>query len=407
VKTKLSERTVARLKPPTDRVFVDVWDQTLPAFGIQLRATGRRSWIIAVRRPGKATTSRIKIGDPATMSLTQAKERARELMGDLDQLAVETDPADDDFDPDHLTGDSLIDAVITGFILRDQKPRNRSWRCSEQILRHDLTAWYFRPLRSITRADVIKMLDRVLDRGKPRAANLLLGHVKRMFNWTIERGLLEVSPAALVKPPSPKSERDRVLTDPELYEVWQGCDRLGWPFGPLVRLLILTAQREGEVAAMRWSDLDLETGIWTLTGAQTKAKRAHLIPLSAATVEILRALPRFDGCDFVFPAHRTSNARSVNGFSKVKVRLDKICGVQEWVLHDLRRTTATKMAALRVSPHVTEKILNHAASRTVGPMGRIYQRYDYLEERREALEQWAAALARVVTRGKVIQLRAS
>jgi hypothetical protein len=122
--------------------------------------------------------------------------------------------------------------VIAGFILRDQKPRNRSWKCCEQVLRHDLKSWYDRPLGSIARMDVIKVLDRVLDRGRPIAANLLLAHLKRMFNWTIERGLIETSPAALVKPPSPKSERDRVLTDPELYEVWHGCDASA---GPSVR----------------------------------------------------------------------------------------------------------------------------------------------------------------------------
>ena len=189
-----------------------------------------------------------------------------------------------------------------------------------------------------------------------------------------------------------------MLTDPELYEVWHGCDRLGWPFGPLVQLLMLTAQREGEVAAMRWSDLDLDAGIWTLTSTQTKAKRAHLIPLSTTTVRSCGAAP-VRRLRFVFPAHRTGNARPVSGFSKVKVRLDRICGVSGWVLHDLRRTTATKLAELKVPPHVTEKILNHRGSEGAGPMGKIYQRYDYLEERREALELWAPTLTRIVETG--------
>jgi integrase len=399
MRTKLTERVVARLKLPK-RGRLDVWDQTLPAFGIQLRATGSRSWIITVRRPGKSTTSRIKVGDPATMPLAEARARARELMSDPSALA----PEPDEVDPDSLTGDSPIDAVIAGFILRDQKPRNRSWRCSEQILRHDLSSWYPRPLCSITRMDVLRMLDRVLDRGKPRAANLLLAHIKRMFNWCVERDLIEISPAAGVKPPSPKSERDRVLTDPELYEVWHGATRLGWPFGPLVQLLMLTAQREGEVASMRWSDLDLEAATWTLASSQTKAKRPHLIPLSHATVQVLRELPRFVDCDLVFPAQRTGNARPVSGFSKVKVRLDRICGVQDWVLHDLRRTTATAMARLKVPPHVTEKILNHRGHAVPGPMGKVYQRYDYLEERRAALELWSTTLMELVH--KVVQLRA-
>ena len=232
------------------------------------------------------------------MPLAVARERAQALMRDPHSLQMEA-PEPDEVDPDSLTGDSPVTAVIAGFILRDQRPKNRSWKAVEQILRHDLSGWYARPLRSITRADVVAVLDRVLDRGKPVMANLLLAHIKRLFNWTIERGLIEVSPAAHVKPPSPKSERERVLTDPELYEVWHGCDRLGWPFGPLVQLLMLTAQREGEVAAMRWTDLDLKAATWTLAGAQTKAGRAHLVPLSTAAIRILEAQPRVG--DFVFP----------------------------------------------------------------------------------------------------------
>jgi integrase len=114
----------------------------------------------------------------------------------------------------------------------------------------------------------------------------------------------------------------------------------------------------------------------------------------------MKALPKFAGCDLVFPAHRTGNARPVSGFSKVKVRLDTLCGVKEWVLHDLRRTTATAMAELGILPHVTEKILNHSSSKAAGPMAKIYQRYDYLNERRDALELWAETLWRITSTGK-------
>ena len=394
MKMKLTERAIARLKPPASGKL-DVWDQTLPAFGIQLRATGRRAWIIAVRRPGKSTTSRIRIGDPATMALAEAQARARALMRDPSALNAPTNELDA-IDPDALTGDSPMAAVIAGFIERDQMPRNRSWKAVEQILRHDLTGWHARPLRTITRPDVLRVLDGVLARGRPIMANLLLAHIKRLFNWTIERGLIETSPAHKVRPPSPKRERERVLLDQELYEVWHGCDRLGWPFGPLVQLLMLTAQREGEVASICWSDVDFDTGIWTLTGDRTKAGRAHLVPLSSAALRILKAQPRLS--EYVFPGRRTDGARPVCGFSKVKVRLDKISGIKGWVFHDLRRTTATKLAGLGIPPHVTEKIINHRGAETTGPVGKIYQRYNYLDERRAALELWAATLTRIVTR---------
>jgi integrase len=405
MKTKLTERAAARLKLPSSGK-IDVWDQTLPAFGIQLRATGRRAWIIAVRRPGKITTSRIKIGDPATMPLAEARARAQELMRDPSSLEVPTEEPDEGA-LDSLTGSSPMAVVRAAFIQRDQKPKNRSWRAVDQILKHDLTEWDHRPLRTITKADVLQVLDQVIARGSPSVANLLLAHIKRMFNWTIERGLIEASPADRIKPPSPKVERERVLTDRELREVWYGCGRLDWPFGPLVQLMLLTGQREGEVAAMRWTDLDLGTATWTLTSDRTKAKRTHLVPLSSTTVEIVRALPRLG--EYVFPGRRTDGARPVCGFSKVKVRLDRICGVEGWVFHDLRRTAATVMAQLKVPPHVVEKIINHRGAETLGPVGKIYQRYNYLEERREALELWAQTLARIVETGarvEIIQLRA-
>jgi integrase len=405
MKLKLTDQAVARLKPPASGK-VDVWDQALPAFGIQLRATGRRAWIIQARRPGKATASRIKIGDPATMPLAEARERARELMRDPSALA---EPAEEPASPElgEVTGNSPMSAVVAAFIRRDQQPKNRSWREVQRTLRHDLGDWAGRPLRSIAQADVVAMVDRAVDRGAPIMANRLLVHLKRLFKWALGRGLITASPAAHVEPPSPKAERERVLSDLELQAVWQGCDRLGWPFGPLVQLLMLTSQREGEVAAMRWSDLDLDRGTWTLAGSQTKAGRAHLVPLSSAAVGILRAQPRLS--DLVFPGRRTEGARPVSGFSKAKARLDRASGVTGWVLHDLRRTAATALAQLRVPPHVVEKVLNHAAAGVAGPMGKIYQRYDYLAERREALELWAETLARIVatgSRGEVVQFRA-
>jgi integrase len=393
MRMKLTDRAVSRLKVPASGK-VDVWDQTLPAFGIQLRATGRRAWIIGVRRPGSATTSRLKIGDPATMSLADARERAQQLMRNPGALASPGRDAPGETTVASLSGNSPMAAVIAGFIQRDQRPKNRSWKDVEQALQHNLTAWHGRPLRSITKADVIAVLDQVVDRGAPIMANLLLAHIKRMFNWTIERGLIETSPADRLKPPSRKVERERVLTDPELRAVWHGCSLLGWPFGPLVRLLLLTGQRESEVAGMGWADLDMSQALWALTSGQTKAARAHLVPLSEPAVQIVRELPRLG--DLVFPA-RGNAGRPVSGFSKAKLRLDRFCGVQDWVFHDLRRTAATSMAQLEVPPHVVEKIINHRATGVAGPMGKIYQRYDYLKERRAALELWGQHVLRVAS----------
>jgi integrase len=224
------------------------------------------------------------------------------------------------------------------------------------------------------------------------------------------------------RPPSPKIDRERVLTAPEIYEVWHACDRdrLGYPFGPLVKLLMLTGQRENEVASIRWPDLDLKAATWTLSSDQTKAGRAHIVPLSPVALSIIKAIPQTNS-DFVFPATRERKkdgvARPVSGFSKVKRRLDLLCGAMvkvdgkleprwpRWVFHDLRRTVATELAKLRVPPHVTEKIINHGSSKVAGPMAKIYQRYDYLDERREALNLWASKLTEIVKPDKVARKR--
>ena len=286
MKMKLTERAIARLKPPASGKL-DVWDQTLPAFGIQLRATGRRAWIIAVRRPGKSTTSRIRIGDPATMALAEAQARARALMRDPSAPQRGRTNELDAIDPDgldrrqpHGGGDRRLHRARPN--AAEPELEERSSRSSGMISPAGT------PVRSAPSPwdDWWRALDGVLARGRPIMANLLLAHIKRLFNWTIERGLIETSPVAQgATPPSSKRERERVLTDQEIHEVWHGCDRLGWPFGPLVQLLMLTAQREGEVASMRWSDVDFDTGIWTLDRRLgPRPGRAHLVPLSSAAL---------------------------------------------------------------------------------------------------------------------------
>ncbi len=151
-------------------------------------------------------------------------------------------------------------------------------------------------------------------------ANLLLRHLKHMFGWCLERGLIEASPVAGIRAPAEMRSRDRVLTDAELAAAWRACDALGWPFGPLVRLLILTGQRRDEVAGMRWWDLYLERQAWELPRELTKSDRAHVVPLSDPALEIIAALPQLG--ELVFPARRASGTNAVSGFSRAKARLD-------------------------------------------------------------------------------------
>ena len=140
-------------------------------------------------------------------------------------------------------------------------------------------------VHEITRRDVLDVLDRVVDGGAPIAANRALAAVRKLFNWCVARDIIAASPCAGVKPPTAERSRDRVLSDDELRLVWRAADKIAWPFGLLVKLLALTGQRRDEVAKMRWDELDLEAGLWTLPRERVKTDQPHEVPLSAACCE--------------------------------------------------------------------------------------------------------------------------
>lgn len=203
---------------------------------------------------------------------------------------------------------------------------------------------------------------------------------------------MDANPCAEIRAPAPHQSRDRVLSDAELASVWRACERVGYPFGSIVRLLILTAQRPSEVAGMLWSELDLTARTWSIPAAKTKSNRAQVVPLVSQAIELIRVMPRLRG-DLIFPAVG-SHGRSFSGFSKAKRRIDQIAGVSGWTLHDLRRTAASGLARLGVAPHVVERILNHTTG-TLGGVAGVYDRFGYLPEMRVALEQWALHVDRM------------
>jgi integrase len=237
-----------------------------------------------------------------------------------------------------------------------------------------------------------------LARGATVTANRELAGIRKFFSWCIEGDIIEVNPAAGIREPAKETARDRVLSDAELRLVWLAAEGDGYPFGPLVQLLLLTAQRRLEAAGAAWSEFDLTGGNWDLPGKRTKNGRAHSVPLSDAALAVLADIPRFPDGDFVFG----SGGRSAfTGYSKAKARLDRriaeIAGgpVIAWTLHDLRRTAATRMADIGIFPHVVEEILNHASARS-GVAG-TYNRSRLEPEKRDGLERWGRYVERLVS----------
>jgi integrase len=266
-----------------------------------------------------------------------------------------------------------------------------------------MSAWRGRKIQEISKRDIVALLDVINDRGSPIMANRVLSAVRKLFNWCVARDILQVSPCTLVAPPAPERSRDRVLNDDELRLVWNAADGDGWPFGPLVKLLVLTGQRLDEVGGMRWDEVDLENGVWTLPAKRVKNNELHEVPLSDAAVAIIAALPRIKTTkNFVFATRRDA---AVSGFSRAKTRLDQAIlaampkdakAPEHWTFHDLRRSMASGMAPLGIQLHVVEKILNHSSGTFAGVAG-VYQRYDFYNEKRIALAVWASHVESVVS----------
>ena len=299
----------------------------------------------------------------------------------------------------------LVEKVVEKFIERYAKAKTRDWRETERLLeKNAVEKWKGRRLSTITPPQIHDLLDEITDRGAPIAANRVLAQLKVLGGWAVERGIIEKNLFEGIKPPANEKDRarERVLDDAEIKLVWNAADVIGWPFGPVVKLLLLTGARRDEVAQMERTEVDLDGAIWKLPASRSKNRREHAIPLSDTALEVLRSLPRIERSGFVF----TTNARTaVSGFSKAKPALDRAMAelvgersapIPCWVLHDLRRTMATNLQRLGVRLEVTEAVLNHVSGSRAGIVG-VYQNHDYAAEKRQGLDAWARRLEAIVS----------
>jgi integrase len=336
--------------------------------------------VLLYRHGGRAR--RMTIGRYPDLSLADARSKAFEAKG---MIASGLDPKPGR--PVAESADHRFVSVVGDFIKRHAKRKTRSWQQTEQILNREFVSLLGkRSVDDIEKRDIARVLDGIVDRGSPSAANHAFRVVRKFFNWCVEQSLIDVSPMTGLKPPARTVDRDRVLSDDEITRVWIACDEISYPYGTIVKLLLLTGQRRDEVVGMRRDELDLGNAHWTIAATRTKNGKPNEVPLSPQAVQFLHDAPEWVS-DFVFPA-RGRPERSFSGFSKSKKALDSASGVMDWRLHDLRRTLATGLARLGTDPHVVEHVLNHQTG-TLSQVARIYNRHAYLPEKREALVKWA------------------
>ena len=243
---------------------------------------------------------------------------------------------------------------------------------------------------------MIDLLDGIADSGRVVTANRVRAYLNKFLNWAVERDIIGQSPTMGVKPVARENSRDRVLTDAEIKLFWQACSMEGQPWGHLGKMLLLTGQRLGEVVNM--TDREITGDLWHLTADRTKNGRAHDVALSEAARAVLGAVERVKGVSgYIFT---TNGASAIQGYHKgrnhIAKRMAEIASheagepvkIPHWTFHDLRRTAATGMAGMGIPVRVTEAVLNHVSG-TGGGIVSAYQRYDFGDEKREALDAWA------------------
>jgi integrase len=425
-KRDFTDRFLKSIKPTAPGKRTIFFDAQIPGFGIRVteRSTDecRGSFVLVTRYPGSPNPAPRRIGDYPVMTLSEAREIAREWRRDI---AKGIDPkekaAEAAREQQRLRANTFGAAFAT--FAEDHLKTLRTGAAVEASVRHHVfPALESRPIREIRRSEILSLINR-LKKESPIAANRVLAYLKKFFAWALENELIDDSPASSIKRPTAEKdrERERVLADWEIRAFWWACGEMG-AFGRAFRFLLATGQRRSEVGAATWGEVDKSEALWTLGKARTKANRLHNVPLSQLALSILGDCPKVG--DFVFASGRSGVARdeqapapvALAGWGKAKERLDELMlshahvvdeekpkEIEDWRLHDLRRTAATHMAKIGVDRLVIGKVLNHAE----GGVTKRYDRHRYDAEKRAALDRWALHLQAIVegrTGGNVVQL---
>ena len=416
---------INKAKPGRDTagnpVRTEIADARQTGLYLVVQPSGKKSWAVRYRvagvskkhtlgpYPGIDLAKARKVAGNALMAVAEGRDPSQDK-----RVAVES--AKRAQDEAKRAQRDLFENVAREFVQRYLKPKVRkknkpdNWKETARILglrqspdsREELVevggdvipAWRGRQIQTIAKRDIIDLLNGIADRA-PIMANRTLAAVRKLFNWALANDIVAASPCAGIERPAPEQDRDRVLEDHELRLVWQAADAEGWPFGPIVKLLILTGQRLNEVAGLRWGEIDLDARLWTLRPERVKNNEHHEVPLSEAAIEIIQALPRIGGDNsYLFSR---DGERPVTAFSRAKDRIDRTAPLaQRWTFHDLRRTMTSGMARLQIALPVIEKVLNHKSGTFRGVV-RVYQRHNFSDEKRHALERWGTHVADLVS----------
>lgn len=409
---RLTDRSVKALKPAPKGKRVEVWDDLVRGFGVRVTDKGVKTFVTYARFRGKPT--RRTVGRVDRISLSDARQTAKDWLekaGSEDPLEIKRAERRAAREADEASFGAAMEVFI-----RRHVSRTRGAKDAEREIRKELMPRFAdKHLGEITRRDVAKMVGEIRDRGAPYQAHAVFSHVRWFYNWILEQpeyeDFVSSSPCDRLKPKrliGEKKHRTRTLSDEELRAYWHAAGKLGYPYGPLFRLIALTGARKTEAGGARWPEFDMEEGLWTIPPERYKSDKVHVVPLSEDAITLIEGLPAFKQGNFVFTT--TGGRMPVNGWSKAKTRLDRLMTralralarkrgddpkkvrLEPFVTHDVRRTMRTRLSQLKIEERVAERVIGH------GPQGlaKVYDQWAFLDEKREALTAWALKLRTIV-----------
>ena len=367
--------------PTRDSPYFE-WDDDLKGFGVKVNPSGRKVYVVQFRLPNSRRTRRMSIGPHGVLMPDQARNKAKILIG---EAMAGSDPA---ARAAGRTDSRSVKDVAALFV--SHLEQTRSERYAKEVHRsfeRDVIPTIGQlDIKRVDQECVRQAIGRVVDKA-PVMANRLISMVSSMLSWAEAEGYVDTNPAFKMRRVAAEDPRERILSDQELVAVWSAAPKMGYPWGPFAHLLLLTGARRDEVAAMPWSELDLEKGVWTLHRSRVKNRSPHVIPLVSEAVAILGALERDH--ELVFT---TTGTTPVSGFSNAQLRLHSLSETGDWCFHDIRRTFRTSLSRLGVIREVAERLIGHRQ----GGLIQIYDQYDYLDEKRAAIERYVTFLMELI-----------
>jgi len=399
-----TDRYLAALKPAPGRY--DVLDASRRGLTLRVFPSGAKTFVFRYKRNG--VSNRITLGTYPNMPLRLAYEAHADLTKrlhrgeDLRAPASGSPPASGGVSRSPPAGPTVGELAAEFLRRYVQRERKRPDEAEQTIERNILKHWRHRPAKGITRRDGVLLLDKIVDRGAPVMANRVSALLAQMFSFGVERGMLDASPIiALPRPGGTEKSRKRKLDDREVRVFWKKLtsSRLSAGVRIALKLILVTAQRPGEVALAAREEFDLENRIWTIPPERSKNGQPHPVPLSDLALTLLHHLRRrFGETQYLIPSRcwrsRHGAPITVRALSQGIRDQEQHFGLKHFTPHDLRRTAASLMTAAGVPRLHVEKVLNH----TIDDVAEIYDRYDYAEEKRAALKRLEDSLRRIARR---------